>query len=89
MKPLSAALLGLVAGLPAGVSMATHPVRNTAARAIADRIREEMFHVTGPRREGMALAERIARSFECPTCSPPTRATVGMVCQTCRADYSR
>lgn len=26
--------------------------------------------------------------YRCPTCSPPTRETVGMVCQTCGTDYS-
>ena len=29
-----------------------------------------------------------AREHPCPTCSGPTRETVGMVCQTCGTDYN-
>jgi hypothetical protein len=35
-----------------------------------------------------AAGSRVARPKPCPTCTGPIRETVGMVCQTCGADYN-
>ena len=58
------------------------------ARARLDAVRALCTHPTGgtwptvPTRKILAVLEG-----RCPTCSPPVRETVGMVCQTCGTDY--